>query len=158
MLIPSEFCAYEGSIAPTIFAAAPHLLPFLAQAVIVRYCYFGNTSNMRVLVLTARTHINIVRRRFANLIMRSNLYGTKLYVKETVVPEQYGITFPLHSPVLRLHAHISPLVFRSSILVSFVSLFYRTASLVRPVWTPMLSPAIGLSDNIHGASYLLDPT
>jgi hypothetical protein len=108
---------------------------------------------MPVLLLTAWMHINIVRRRFANLIMRSYIYGTKLYVKETVVPEQYGITFPLHSSVLRLHAPITPLVFRSSIPVSFVSIFYRTASLVRLVWTHVPTPAIGLSDDMHKGSY-----
>jgi hypothetical protein len=79
---------------------------------------------MRVLLLTAWMHINIVRRRFANLIILSGIYGTKLYAKQTVVPEQYGITFPLHSSVLRFHAHRTPLVFRSSILVSLISLFY----------------------------------
>jgi len=50
---------------------AHRLLQAVVQVVIVNHVYFWNTSQMPVLLLTAGTHINIVRRRFANLIMRS---------------------------------------------------------------------------------------
>jgi hypothetical protein len=113
---------------------------------------------MRVSVLTPWVHINIVRRRFAKLIIQSYIYGAKLYVKEAVVPERYGITFPLRAQLSSLHARIAPLLFRSSNLIPFASFFYREDN-ARPSGVDTCAhTARGLSDDMHGGSYPLHPT